>query len=169
MARRMAAAKPQLTDLIACLVKPSGNMPHAPERRPSSIGAMTALPLLAIPGSTLTPAAKTLRVFIATMARRPVGVKPPNGFGLYDMAGNVWQWTEDCYDNSYAGIPADGRANEAPSSDPKANDGQGNCLRVDRGSSWMFPAWLLRPATRERNPSDYRNDIMGFRVARTIP
>jgi formylglycine-generating enzyme required for sulfatase activity len=89
-----------------------------------------------------------------------VGAKPPNAFGLYDMAGNVWQWTEDCYDNSYSGIPADGRANEAPSSDPKAKDGHGNCLRVDRGGSWMFPAWLLRPATRERNPADYRNDII---------
>jgi formylglycine-generating enzyme required for sulfatase activity len=99
----------------------------------------------------------------------PVGARPPNAFGLYDMAGNVWQWTEDCYDNSYAGIPADGRANEAPSSDPKAKDGQGNCLRVDRGGSWMFPAWLLRPATRERNPADYRDAIMGFRVARTLP
>jgi formylglycine-generating enzyme required for sulfatase activity len=98
-----------------------------------------------------------------------VGAKPPNAFGLYDMAGNVWQWTEDCYDNSYAGIPADGRANEAPSSDPKAKDGRGNCLRVDRGSSWMFPAWLLRSATRERNPADYRNDIMGFRIARALP
>jgi formylglycine-generating enzyme required for sulfatase activity len=99
----------------------------------------------------------------------PVGAKPPNAFGLYDMAGNVWQWTEDCYDNSYAGIPADGRANEAPSNDPKANDGHGDCLRVDRGGSWMFPAWLLRPATRERNPAEYSNDIMGFRVARTLP
>ncbi|HYL62902.1 MAG TPA: SUMF1/EgtB/PvdO family nonheme iron enzyme [Candidatus Methylomirabilis sp.] len=99
----------------------------------------------------------------------PVGANPANAFGLYDMAGNVWQWTEDCYDNTYAGIPADGRANEAPSSDPKAKDGQGNCLRVDRGGSWMFPAWLLRPATRERNPADYRNVIMGFRVARTLP
>ena len=99
----------------------------------------------------------------------PVGAKPPNAFGLYDMAGNVWQWTEDCYDNSYAGIPADGRANEAPSSDPKAKDGHGDCLRVDRGGSWMFPAWLLRPATRERNPAGYSNDIMGFRVARTLP
>ena len=98
-----------------------------------------------------------------------VGSKPPNAFGLYDMTGNVWQWTEDCYDNSYADIPTDGRANEAPSNDPKAKDGQGNCLRVDRGGSWMFPAWLLRPATRERNPTDYRNDIMGFRVARTLP
>ena len=108
-------------------------------------------------------------LFCAGGQTHPVGAKPPNAFGLYDMAGNVWQWTEDCYDNSYAGIPADGRANEAPSSDPQAKDGRGNCLRVDRGSSWMFPVWLLRPATRERNPADYRDAIMGFRVARTLP
>jgi formylglycine-generating enzyme required for sulfatase activity len=99
----------------------------------------------------------------------PADAKPPNAFGLYDMAGNVWQWTEDCYDNSYPGIPADGRANETPSTDPKAKDSQGNCLRVDRGSSWMFPVWLLRSAARERNPADYRNAIMGFRVAGTLP
>jgi formylglycine-generating enzyme required for sulfatase activity len=99
----------------------------------------------------------------------PVGAKPPNAFSLDDMAGNVWQWTEDCYDNSYAPAPTDGRANDAPSNDPQAKDRQGNCLRVDRGGSWMFPAWLLRPATRERNPADYRNDIMGFRVARSLP
>jgi formylglycine-generating enzyme required for sulfatase activity len=99
----------------------------------------------------------------------PVGTKPPNAFGLYDMAGNVWQWTEDCYDNSYTPAPADGRANETPSSDPEANDAQGKCLRVDRGSSWMYPAWLLRPATRERNASDFRSGIIGFRVARSLP
>jgi len=40
---------------------------------------------------------------------------------------------------------------------------------VDRGGSWMFPAWLLRPATRERNPADFRAVIMGFRVARNLP
>ena len=145
-------------------------MPHAPERQLSSTGAMTTPPLLSTPGSMPTPAAKTVNgLFCDHGQTHPVGAKPPNAFGLYDMAGNVWQWTEDCYDNSYAGIPADGRANEAPSSDPKAKDGQGNCLRVDRGGSWMFPAWLLRPATRERNPADFRADIMGFRVARTLP
>jgi formylglycine-generating enzyme required for sulfatase activity len=32
----------------------------------------------------------------------------------------------------------------------------------------MFPAWLLQPATREKNPADYRDDIMGFRVAKTL-
>ena len=68
-----------------------------------------------------------------------------------------------------AEVPADGRANETPSSDVHANDSQGKCLRVDRGGSWMFPAWLLRPATRERNPADFRAVIMGFRVARNLP
>ena len=83
------------------------------------------------------------------------------------MVGNVWQWTEDCYDNSYAGVPADGRANETPSTDIHANDSQGKCLRVDRGAAWTFRTWALRSATRERNPADYRDAIMGFRVART--
>jgi formylglycine-generating enzyme required for sulfatase activity len=99
----------------------------------------------------------------------PVGLKLPNAFGLYDMVGNVWQWTEDCYDNSYAPAPADGRANETPSSDVHARDSQGSCLRVDRGSWFAFPTWALRSATRERNPSDYRDTVMGFRVAMTVP
>jgi len=89
----------------------------------------------------------------------PVGLKPANRFGLYDMAGNVWQWTQDCYAESYANAPTDGSAAE-----------MGNeCLRVDRGGSWYYPTWLLRPATRERNPADYRDKVMGFRVARTLP
>jgi formylglycine-generating enzyme required for sulfatase activity len=89
----------------------------------------------------------------------PVGLKPANRFGLYDMAGNVWQWTQDCYAESYAAAPNNGSAAE-----------MGNqCLRVDRGGSWYFPTWLLRPATRERNPADCRDKVMGFRVARTLP
>ncbi len=89
----------------------------------------------------------------------PVGLKPANRFGLYDMAGNVWQWTQDCYAESYAAAPNNGTAAET-----------GNqCLRVDRGGSWYYPAWLLRPATRERNPGDYRDMVMGFRVAKTLP
>jgi len=90
---------------------------------------------------------------------QPVGSKPPNRFGLYDAVGNVWQWTEDCYADSYAAAPTDGSAAEAGDA----------CLRVDRGGSWLYPAWLLRSATRERNPADFRDRIMGFRVARGIP
>jgi formylglycine-generating enzyme required for sulfatase activity len=89
----------------------------------------------------------------------PVGLKPANRFGLYDMAGNVWQWTQDCYAESYAAAPNNGTAAE-----------MGNqCLRVDRGGSWHYATWLLRSATRERNPADYRDQVMGFRVARTLP
>jgi formylglycine-generating enzyme required for sulfatase activity len=88
----------------------------------------------------------------------PVGLKPANGFGLEDMTGNVWQWTEDCYAESYAGAPADG----------SPVGGKEDCLRSDRGGSWFYPAWLLRSATRERNPADYRDTVMGFRVARAL-
>ena|SRR5579862_6714029 len=89
----------------------------------------------------------------------PVGSRQANGFGLYDMVGDVWQWTADCYAESYATAPADGRP---------ADETIG-CMRVDRGGSWSFPAWFLRPTTRERNPADFRDRIMGFRVARTLP
>jgi formylglycine-generating enzyme required for sulfatase activity len=98
----------------------------------------------------------------------PVGRKPANAFDLYDMAGNVWQWTADCYAESYVGVPTDGSANETGVSDPRPN-GTKKCMRVDRGGSWLYPAWLLRSATRERNPADFRDRIMGFRVARTLP
>jgi len=88
----------------------------------------------------------------------PVGLKPANAFGLFDIAGNVWQWTEDCYGDTYASAPADGSAAETPP----------DCMRVDRGGSWFFPAWLLRSATRERNPATFRDQIMGFRVAKSL-
>lgn len=88
----------------------------------------------------------------------PVGLKPANAFGLYDVTGNVWQWTEDCYADTHADAPVDGSARETGTA----------CLRVDRGGSWFYPAWLLRSATRERNPAGYRDAVMGFRVARTL-
>jgi formylglycine-generating enzyme required for sulfatase activity len=89
----------------------------------------------------------------------PVGLKPMNSFGLYDVVGNVWQWTEDCYAENYTSAPADGRA----------SPGGTDCLRVDRGGSWLYPDWLLRSATRERNPADYRDVIMGLRVVKALP
>jgi formylglycine-generating enzyme required for sulfatase activity len=90
---------------------------------------------------------------------RPVGSQPANPFGLSDIVGDVWQWTADCYAESYANAPADGRPAEEPI----------GCMRVDRGGTWLFPAWFLRPATRERNPPEFRDPIMGFRVAKTLP
>jgi formylglycine-generating enzyme required for sulfatase activity len=90
----------------------------------------------------------------------PVKSKPANPFGLYNMVGDVWQWTEDCYADSYANAPTDGSPAETGDA----------CLRVDRGGSWFYPAVHLLPAARERNPADYRDIIiMGFRLARTLP
>jgi formylglycine-generating enzyme required for sulfatase activity len=92
-------------------------------------------------------------------ATHPVGQKSANGFGLYDMAGDVWQWTEDCYAETYANAPVDG---SAAGGDPA-------CRRSDRGGSWFYPSWLLRAATRERNPPGYKDSVLGFRVAKTPP
>ena len=90
----------------------------------------------------------------------PVGLKPANAFGLFDAVGNVWQWTEDCYADDYAKAPIDGSAYEICTADDR---------RVDRGGSWLHAARLLRSAPRERNPSDYRDTELGFRVAKTLP
>jgi formylglycine-generating enzyme required for sulfatase activity len=88
----------------------------------------------------------------------PVGSFAPNAFGLYDMAGNVWQWVEDCYHDNYNGAPADGSAWQA-----------GDCKSsVVRGGSWDEDPQLLRLAGRNRGSSSLRDDGLGFRVGRTL-
>ena len=88
----------------------------------------------------------------------PVGSFRPNAFGLYDVLGNVWEWTEDCWNGSYAGAPADGN--------PWIT---GDCtLRVTRGGSGRFPPRDLRSAYRHYNPVEDRHSDVGFRVARTM-
>ena len=89
----------------------------------------------------------------------PVGSFPPNGFGLYDMAGNSAQWVEDCYHDSYIGAPADGSAWLV-----------GECVnRNVRGGGWSLDAWCLRVAQRIGDPPGSRNTHLGFRVARDLP
>ena len=88
----------------------------------------------------------------------PVGSFAPNGFGLHDMHGNVWEWVEDCWNGSYSGSPVDGSAWL-----------RGNCgRRVMRGGSHNNLPGTLRSANRDNNPTDLRSDQIGFRVARTI-
>lgn len=88
----------------------------------------------------------------------PAGGYAPNRFGLYDMLGNAWEWTEDCWNASYAGAPADGSAWLA-----------GDCAqRVSRGGSWSTVPRFARSAARSKNAADSRDNLTGFRLARTV-
>ena len=88
----------------------------------------------------------------------PVGSFPANGFGLYDMVGNVWEWTEDCWNKDYKGASADGLAWTT-----------GDCnRRVVRGGSWNYGPVDLRSAYRYRFNTSLRINYLGFRVARTL-
>jgi len=87
-----------------------------------------------------------------------VGSKTASTFGLSDMHGNVCEWVEDCYVDSYADAPADGSA--VPD--------KANCRRVLRGGSWNFIPESLRAASRLWFLPDLRNVILGFRVGRSL-
>jgi formylglycine-generating enzyme required for sulfatase activity len=88
----------------------------------------------------------------------PAGSFAANAFGLYDMAGNVWQWAQDCYHAGYNGAPTDGSAWSG-----------GDCSRrVYRGGSWVDEARTLRSASRARVSMGNRANGHGFRVARTL-
>ena len=88
----------------------------------------------------------------------PVESFKPNAFGLHDMAGNVWQWVQDCYHDDYNGAPTDGSAWTS-----------GDCnRRVVRAGSWFFKPQDLRSANRNRNATGARNYHFGFRLGRTL-
>ena len=89
----------------------------------------------------------------------PVGSFSPNGFGLYDVHGNVREWVEDCWNGGYRGARSDGR--------PWTGDG--DCgKRVLRSGSCINPPRQLRSAMRVWKPIDRRDRDAGFRVAMTL-
>jgi len=88
----------------------------------------------------------------------PVGSYKPNAFGLYDTAGNVAEWVEDCWNDNYRGAPKDGSAWTA-----------GQCrLRGLRGGAYDSQAKFVRSTARFRYDSDVRYPANGFRVVREL-
>lgn len=91
-------------------------------------------------------------------ATAPVRSFAPNPFGLYDMLGQVFEWTRDCWNPSYAGAPADGSAWMT-----------GDCaVHPSRGGSWNLDARISRAGQRARDDHDYQGNMVGFRVARDL-
>ena len=89
----------------------------------------------------------------------PVGQFEPNAFGLYDMIGNVWEWTEDCFAATHVGRPRDGSAWLWDS---------GCDFHTTRGGGWLSAPERNRIAWPGRDPEDKRNTQFGFRVARDL-
>jgi formylglycine-generating enzyme required for sulfatase activity len=89
----------------------------------------------------------------------PVGQLGLNGFGLADMIGNVWEWTEDCATHSRVGRPTG----------PEAWTWLGGCEeRAIRGGGWLSPPARSRSGHAASAPAGLRADYLGFRVARDI-
>jgi len=88
----------------------------------------------------------------------PVGSFAANAFGLFDLIGNVWEWTEDCFYGDYATAKADSAARTEA----------GCTARTVRGGDWFSTAASLRPAARAKANFDARHDDIGFRVLRVL-
>jgi formylglycine-generating enzyme required for sulfatase activity len=86
-----------------------------------------------------------------------VGTKKPNGLGIYDMTGNVWEWCQDVYGDEYY--------EESPRDNPKGS--KSGSYRVNRGGSWGNDSEDVRAAIRYDLNAVYRSSGVGFRLSRT--
>ncbi|MBM3215329.1 formylglycine-generating enzyme family protein [Candidatus Poribacteria bacterium] len=93
----------------------------------------------------------------------PVGSYPPNAFGLFDMAGNVWEWCAD-------GYASDAYGNRAPEGEPVRNPlaAEPSSRRVVRGGSWQSFGSMLRCGYRGFLPATTADPSVGFRCVRNV-
>jgi len=90
-----------------------------------------------------------------------VGKFKANDYGLYDMVGNAWEWTNNCFHEDLTDAPKDGSSWE--------EDGNGDCtFRTPKGGSWISGISWSRSAVRSRDGAHYRSFMLGFRVAAEI-
>jgi formylglycine-generating enzyme required for sulfatase activity len=88
----------------------------------------------------------------------PVGSFSANAFGLSDMLGNVFEWTQDCWHEDYSGAPTDGSARA-----------DGDCNQRElRGGSWFSSPSYVTASYRNHFAADYRASSVGFRLVRDI-
>jgi formylglycine-generating enzyme required for sulfatase activity len=112
-------------------------------------------------GKTLTAADARINGRGAPGGDRPTTVgsyKRPNGFGLHDMHGNVWEWVNDWRDDNYYAV--------SPKVDPQGP--ASGTYRVLRGGTWASSPTECRSAYRAMNPPGERNEYCGFRAACTV-
>ena len=91
----------------------------------------------------------------ANYGSKPVGLRLPNAYGLFDMHGNVWEWCEDDWHGNYTAAPGDG---SAWSGSPRGE------RRVIRGGAWGLSARFCRATTRYGFAPDFDYDAIGLRV-----
>jgi formylglycine-generating enzyme required for sulfatase activity len=89
----------------------------------------------------------------------PVGQKKPNGYGIYDMSGNVSEWVADWYDKDYY--------RNSPKENPKGPD-KNLLYKITRGGCWDYHVMEIRTSTRYSKYPDVHYGTIGFRCAKSV-